>query len=141
MAIAVQEFIQEETEQKLPLDRASTAQPIAKQHKAVEVTFKTSPLRRFTLDEFQHLIESGFFDEDERIELIDGLVVEMSPINPRHAICVDKIGRLLNHKLFSDAWVRIQAPLTLEGHSSQPQPDIIAAILQPELYEERHVMV
>ena len=73
MAIAVQEFIQEETEQKLPLDRASTAQPIAKQHKAVEVTFKTSPLRRFTLDEFQHLMESGFFDEEGNFTPIAGI--------------------------------------------------------------------
>ncbi len=96
-------------------------------------------LRRFSLDEFQHLVELGFFDEDERIELLDGLVVEMSPINPRHAVCVDKLGGLINHLLYQKAWIRVQAPITLEGSASQPQPDLTVALLQPEAYEERHV--
>jgi len=101
--------------------------------------FARSRLRRFSLDEYQHLIELGFFDEDERIELLDGLLVEMSPINPRHAVCVDKLGGLINHLLYKKAWIRVQAPVTLEGHSSQPQPDVTIALLHPEVYEERHV--
>ncbi len=101
--------------------------------------FARSRLRRFSLDEYQHLIELGFFDEDERIELLDGLLVEMSPINPRHAVCVDKLGGLLNHLLYKKAWIRVQAPITLEGRSSQPQPDVTIALLQQEAYEERHV--
>lgn len=63
----------------------------------------------------------------------------MSPINPRHAACVDKLGRLMNHLLYNKAWIRVQAPITIEGRSSQPQPDAAVALLQPEVYEERHV--
>lgn len=100
---------------------------------------KASELRRFTLDEYQHLIDLGLFHEDERIELLDGLLVEMSPINPRHAVCVDKLSRVVNHLLYNKAWIRVQAPITIEGRASQPQPDIAIAVLQPEVYEERHV--
>lgn len=96
-------------------------------------------LRRFTLSEYQHLIELDIFDADERLELLDGLLVEMSPINPRHAVCVDKLSRVINHLLYNKAWIRVQAPITIEGRSSQPQPDVTVAFLQPEVYEERHV--
>lgn len=96
-------------------------------------------LRRFSLDEFQHLVELGIFGEDERIELLDGLLVEMSPINPRHALCVDKLNRLFNHLLYDKAWIRVQSPIVLEGTDSQPQPDLTAAVVQPEAYEVRHV--
>ena len=102
-------------------------------------TGATKDLRRFTLDEYQHLIELGIFDEDERLELLDGLLVEMSPINPRHAVCVDKLSRLVNHLLYNKAWIRVQSPITIEGRASQPQPDVVVALLQPEVYEERHV--
>lgn len=99
----------------------------------------TRQLRRFTLSEYQHLIELDIFDEDERLELLDGLLVEMSPINPRHAVCVDKLSRVINHLFYNKAWIRVQAPITIEGRSSQPQPDVTVAFLQPEVYEERHV--
>lgn len=99
----------------------------------------TKDLRRFTLAEYQHLIELGIFGEDERLELIDGLVVEMSPIRPSHAACVDNLNGLINHLLYNKAWVRVQAPITIERRSAQPQPDAVIAILQPEVYEERQV--
>ena len=43
-----------------------------------------SDLHRFSLDEYHQLIESGGLDEDMRVELIDGLIVEMSPKSPEH---------------------------------------------------------
>ena len=94
----------------------------------------TKDLRRFTLAEYQHLIELGIFGEDERLELIDGLVVERSPIRPSHAACVDNLNGLINHLLYNKAWVRVQAPITIERRS-----DAVIAILQPEVYEERQV--
>ncbi len=42
-------------------------------------------LRRMSLDEYDRLVEMGFFDEDERIELLDGIVVELEPVNASHA--------------------------------------------------------
>lgn len=126
--------VQEQVNKRQP----SIVQVMLKQGKPTEA-FEGSRLRRFSLAEYQHLIELGIFDEDERIELLDGLLVEMSPINPRHAVCVDKLGGLMNHLLYKKAWIRVQAPVTLEGYASQPQPDVTIALLQPTVYEERHV--
>ena len=137
MSLAVKELVtvQKPVKTKEPL----AIQPRISQDKPPVENVQGTRLRRFSLDEYQQLIELAFFDEDERIELLDGLLVEMSPINPRHAVCVDKLSGLINHLLYKKAWIRVQAPITLEGRSSQPQPDLVVALLQPEMYEERHV--
>lgn len=46
------------------------------------------PHRRFTTDEYAHMIAIGILTEDERLELLDGEIVVMSPIGSRHAACV-----------------------------------------------------
>ena len=140
MTVAIRETVQEQTQR----NRSSAIQAVGapKQPSFTAVSSTTAAprkLRRFTLSEYQHLTELGIFDEDERLELLDGLLVEMSPINPRHALCVDKLSRVINHLLYNKAWIRVQAPITIEGRSSQPQPDVAVAFLQPEIYEERHV--
>ena len=132
--------VQEKVDQKQPLALVAPSTPKLPPFPIVSgIPTATRQLRRFTLGEYQHLIELGVFDEDERLELLDGLLVEMSPINPRHAVCVDKLSRVINHLLYNKAWIRVQAPITIEGRSSQPQPDLTVAFLQPEVYEERHV--
>lgn len=139
MAVAIQETVQEQSQKNWSSTIQAVGVPKLPPFTVVSGQMGvTRDLRRFTLDEYQHLIELGIF-EDERLELIDGLLVEMSPINPRHAICVDKLSRLVNHLLYNKAWIRVQAPITIEGRASQPQPDVAIAILQPEVYEERHV--
>ena len=52
------------------------------------------PRRLFTVDEYHRMAESGIFGPEERDELIDGEIVEMSPIGPRHAGCVINVNRL-----------------------------------------------
>jgi Uma2 family endonuclease len=70
------------------------------------------------------MIAAGVFDDDAcRIELIDGLLIEMTPIGPAHSFVVERLNRLLVRTL-SDAYsVRPQLPVTL-GDKSEPQPDI-----------------
>ena len=50
--------------------------------------------RLFTADEFQRMGEAGIFDEDERIELLEGEIVAMSPIGSPHAWCVNRLGQI-----------------------------------------------
>ena len=50
--------------------------------------------RRFTVDEFHRMAEAGILHEDDRVELLGGEIVEMSPISGRHAACVREINRL-----------------------------------------------
>ncbi|MFB6272847.1 MAG: Uma2 family endonuclease, partial [Salinibacter sp.] len=46
---------------------------------------------RFTVEEYHQMGRAGIFHEDDRVELIDGEIVEMSPIGSRHAACVKRL--------------------------------------------------
>ena len=47
--------------------------------------------RRFTVEEYHEMVRAGILSEDDRLELIDGEIVEMTPIGRRHALCVYRI--------------------------------------------------
>jgi Uma2 family endonuclease len=79
-------------------------------------------LRRWTLDEFQQMGEMGFFT-DERVELIDGEIIEMPPQKDVHAIVVSLVDKTFSKALPSGFWVRSQLPLHL-GDASEPEPDL-----------------
>ncbi len=85
--------------------------------------------RRFSVDEYQRMAETGILDEDERVELIEGEIVEMSPIGPPHASVVARIVSLLVSRLGVRAIVWPQNSLVLPKQMSQLQPDI--ALLRP----------
>jgi Uma2 family endonuclease len=72
--------------------------------------------------------ELGFFQEDERVELIDGMLVRMPPIGPPHASVVDRLNELLLLALVGRARVRIQHPFAADDYS-EPQPDVLVAPL------------
>lgn len=93
--------------------------------------------RIFTVDEYYRMAEAGILHEDDRVELIEGRIVELSPIGGRHAACVDKLNRLLNQRVGDAAIVRVQNPVSLPG-DSEPEPDI--ALLRPreDFYAEGH---
>lgn len=66
--------------------------------------------RLFKTKEFRDMIEAGVFREDDRLELVDGEIVEMSPIGNRHATCLRKLN-LLFRGVGDRALVDIQNPL------------------------------
>jgi Uma2 family endonuclease len=74
---------------------------------AIEVEI---PRRRFTVDEYHRMAEAGIFQPDERVELIDGEIVQMAAISPRHAGCVININRLFVTRLRERAVVSPQTP-------------------------------
>jgi Uma2 family endonuclease len=95
------------------------------------------PRVRFTVDQYHHMDEAGVLDHSERYELLDGAIITMSPIGPRHAART----RLLNH-LFSEAFssraiVDTQNPITL-GDLSEPQPDVVLLKWRDDYYENQH---
>jgi len=96
-----------------------------------------APRYRFTVDEFHRMGEVGIFSEDDRVELINGEIVQMAPIGPQHADCVRKLDRWLQRLLGEEALVSAQQPLKLDN-DGEPVPDI--AILRPraEGYGESH---
>src|SRR5258705_7967248 len=93
--------------------------------------FPTRPLRRV---EYDKLVELGVF-EGERIELLEGRLVYMTPPGPPHASTVDKLMELFFRGLGDRARIRVQSPFAaLE--TSEPQPDL--AIVPRADYEREH---
>jgi Uma2 family endonuclease len=84
--------------------------------------------RRFTVEEYRRLGEVGILHEDDRVELIDGEIVEMTPIGERHALAVIYLNNALARGLEGRALVSPQNPLRLGPHS-EPQPDLV--LLRP----------
>lgn len=80
--------------------------------------------QRLTIEEFYGLAETGVFSEDQRLELIRGEIVEMSPIGDPHALCVMFICDLLSD-LKPKGIVNPQNPLRLPRQQSVPQPDVV----------------
>lgn len=68
------------------------------------------------------MAEAGILHEDDRVELIDGEIVEMAAIGSAHAACVDRVNALLVGLSGSDFVIRVQNPLAL-GEHLEPQPD------------------
>lgn len=93
--------------------------------------------RRFKVAEFLRLAEIGFLREDERVELIRGEIVEMSPINVTHASTVSRLLSLLSNLLGRRVILSVQNPVELDDETL-PQPDV--ALLQPrdDFYSKHH---
>jgi Uma2 family endonuclease len=86
------------------------------------------PRRRFTVEDYYKMAEAGILTEDDRVELLDGEIVQMSPIGPRHANAVDRANRAFSRRVGDAAVVRVQNPIRLSSRS-EPQPDL--ALLRP----------
>jgi len=82
-----------------------------------------SARRLFSVDEYDRMVEVGILTEYDRVELIEGEILEMSPIGPRHSACTDRANMLLAPSLVGRAIVRIQGPVRL-GDFTKPQPDV-----------------
>lgn len=87
----------------------------------------------FTVDAYQRLGELGILHEDDRVELIDGQVVEMSPIGDRHASCVRRLLRLFARHMSDVAVVDVQNPVVL-GERDAPQPDVTLLMSRSDGY-------
>ena len=79
--------------------------------------------RRFTVHDYHRMAEVGILHEDERVELIEGDIVEMTPIGSRHAMCVIRLTRLLVPLVGDRALVSPQNPVRL-SERLEPQPDM-----------------
>lgn len=96
------------------------------------------PARKlFTVTEYHQMIEAGFFKEDDRFELLNGEILEMSPIGPRHAAHVDRLNDVLPDKIRKQAIIRVQSPVLLSDYS-EPQPDLSLLRRRADYYADGH---
>lgn len=82
----------------------------------------------FTVAEYDRMGAAGIFPAGARVELIEGEIIEMSPIGKRHAACVNRLTTLLVRAIDPAGIVSVQNPIRLHDFS-EPQPDV--AILKP----------
>lgn len=84
----------------------------------------TDELRRLSVDDFYRMAAAGIIGEDERVELLDGMLVRMSPAGKRHEIIKGAIEQYLAVKLGNRAVLAGSASLPL-GRWDVPQPDVL----------------
>lgn len=78
---------------------------------------------RVTRRHYWELVADGVIGPDDRVELLDGVIVAMSPQDPPHASVIRKLTRWLGTAVHSGAWVQVQLPLDLTD-TSTPEPDL-----------------
>ncbi len=79
---------------------------------------------RFTIDEYHKMGETGIFHEDDRVELVGGEIVEMTPIGARHAETVNTLTDLFaDLRGAGEYTISVQNPVVLGIHD-EPQPDL-----------------
>lgn len=91
----------------------------------------------FTAEEFQRMGEAGIFRQDARLELIEGEIIEMSPIGSLHAACVNFLSMLLNRLFGESRIIATQNPIRLSDFS-EPQPDVTLLRRRDDFYRGAH---
>jgi Uma2 family endonuclease len=91
------------------------------------------PAKRWTRAQYERAIDRGVFHEDERLELLDGVLVVKEPQGERHAVAIDLVGLALR-RAFGEGWlVRSQVHFAA-GRLSRPEPDLYVVRGSPRDY-------
>ncbi|NEV61152.1 Uma2 family endonuclease [Thiorhodococcus minor] len=93
-----------------------------------------SSRHRFSRHECARMVEAGIFGPDDRVELLDGEILDRAPQRSRHATAVTLFGDALRAAFDTEVTVRLRLPLSLDEHS-EPEPD--AAILPESPRDDR----
>lgn len=94
-------------------------------------------LRLLTTTEYEQMIAAGIFNEDDRVELLEGVMVEMSPKGMKHETSTDRASRYFIRVLDDRVIVRNQNPIRLNDYS-EPEPDLVLAVPEEHEYAYRH---
>lgn len=89
------------------------------------------------VERYHRAIKAGVFTKNDKIELIEGALLPMSPIGPPHAAVVQMLSDQLRESLGSEFIIRVQSPITLPP-KSEPEPDIVVAKRYDDAYAQRH---
>ena len=89
---------------------------------------------RFTIAQYFAIAEAGILKEGERVELIDGVIVTMSPMGNPHRATVNRLSRMMFGDVGTRAIVQVQCPITLD-HRTMPEPDLALLRERADFYE------
>src|SRR5262245_53219810 len=90
---------------------------------------------RFTVADYHRMAEAGILGEDDRVELIEGEIVDMTPIGRRHQARVDHLVELFIEGLGRKVIVRVQGSIRL-SELSEPQPDLVVLRRRADFYAD-----
>ncbi len=93
--------------------------------------------RHFSVAEYYRMAEAGVLKPDDRVELIEGEIVKMSPIGSRHAACVARLIRLLQSLTGQTTILWVQNPVRLSDFS-EPEPDVALLKYRDDFYAAHH---
>ena len=91
----------------------------------------------FTVDEYYRMAEAGILGPEDRVELIDGEIIQMSPIGVRHLGCVNAATALFTAAFGVRAVISVQNPLQLNDYT-EPEPDIVLLKPRKDFYRHKH---
>lgn len=92
---------------------------------------------RYTVGDYYRMAEAGILNENARVELIEGEVIDMPPIGCPHSGLVNRISHRLGRAVGDNAIVAVQNPIRLND-LSEPQPDIALLRPRPDFYTGAH---
>jgi Uma2 family endonuclease len=96
----------------------------------------TTKYRLWTVEEYHQMIDTGILTPEDKVELLDGKIVQMSPQTPPHAGTTQRASDRFKLILAGQAHVRTQLPITLS--SSEPEPDVAVVEIDPGAYGNHH---
>lgn len=91
--------------------------------------------RLFAVDEYERMIAAGIFQEDDRLELVEGEILAMRPVGSRHVACVNRLADLLYRSMPPNCMLSTQNPIRLTP-LSEPQPDLALLRTHPQFYAQ-----
>lgn len=97
------------------------------------MTTRTEPI---TVERYHQMIRSGILTEDDRVELLDGMLVPKMPISPRHRRATERAFAALARAVPGGWYVTMQQPITAVG--SEPEPDVAVVRGTTDDYTDRH---
>ncbi|HLH29800.1 MAG TPA: Uma2 family endonuclease [Terriglobia bacterium] len=93
--------------------------------------------KKFTVEDYYHMAEAGILQPDERVELIEGEVVEMSPIGDPHGVITDRANMIFARGLGDKVVVSVQRPVRINRYN-ELQPDVVLIRPRENFYGTRH---
>lgn len=93
--------------------------------------------KRFSVSEYHRMAEAGILGEDNRVELVEGVIVEMAAMGSRHAACVRRLEALLNQHFIQEGIISTQCPIRLDD-ASEPEPDVALLKSRDDFYSQEH---
>jgi Uma2 family endonuclease len=96
--------------------------------------------RKFSVVDYHQMIDAGILSEDDRVELTDGEIRQMSAVDAIHASTVKRLSRTINDRVGKELIIGVQDPIQL-GDYNEPEPDLSVLRWRDDFYEQQHPTV